>query len=98
MAKEVRGSDPLRCDCGGIAEHKHDKNGEELPWVRCRDCGEEWYVNHCWNWECHRTPIDGRKHEWCPKCEMYHCPRCGRCSAFCSEWKTRLLSPAPASK
>ncbi|GAB4343036.1 MAG: hypothetical protein Kow0037_30870 [Calditrichia bacterium] len=43
----------------------------------CRKCGNEWYVNHCWN--C-GLPVDGRDPEnpECPECGWLKCV-CGAC-------------------
>jgi hypothetical protein len=50
----------------------------------CQDCGNEWYVNDCWN--CDSGHVDSRDPETpqCPNCRWYKCQICGACRQGCT--------------
>jgi hypothetical protein len=53
---------------------------EEPYFIRCLNCGNEWYSNNCWN--CDDGLVDSRDPETlqCSICGWYRCKKCGACS------------------
>jgi hypothetical protein len=70
----------LRCDSLNVKS----RSDFESYFRVCQDCGNEWYVNDCWN--CGDGHVDSRDPETpqCKSCGWYQCKICGACQQGCT--------------